>query len=202
MVFVVGLTGSIGMGKSAVSKMFRDNGVPVWDADAAVHELYAPGGKAAGPVAERFPDAIVDGGVDRDRLSREVIGNDSAIKDLEKIVHPLVGEHRQAFFADAAADGHDMVVVDVPLLFETGGEKRMDAVVVVSAPAAQQRERVLARPGMTADKFENILARQTPDAEKRARADHVIDTGTTLEETGKAVAQLVGLLREKVAARC
>ena len=201
MVFVVGLTGSIGMGKSAVSQMFRDNGVPVWDADAAVHELYAPGGKAVGPVAERFPAAVIDGAVDRDRLSGEVLGNDSAIKDLERIVHPLVGEHRLAFFAEAEKGGHDLVVVDVPLLFETGGEARMDSVVVVSARPEQQRERVLARPGMSEGKFENILSRQTPDAEKRARADHVIDTSTSLEETAAAVGQLVGLLREEASSR-
>lgn len=196
MVFVVGLTGSIGMGKSAVSEMIRRTGVPVWDADAAVHELYAPGGKAVGPVSQRFPDAIVDGGVDRDALSRQVLGNNDAIKDLERIVHPLVGEHRRAFFARAEADGHQLVVVDVPLLFETGGNARMDHVVVVSASADQQRERVLARPGMTAEKFEAILARQVPDADKRQQADDVIDTGTTLEETEASVVLLIERLRQ------
>jgi len=195
MVFVVGLTGSIGMGKSAVSAMFRKAGVPVWDADAAVHELYAKGGLAVDPVSARFPEAVVDGAVDRDRLSRLVLGNDKAIKDLEQIVHPLVGAHRQDFFATAAADGHRLVVVDVPLLFETGGEARMDRVVVVSASPEQQRERVLARPGMTAGKFEAILARQTPDEVKRERADHVVDTSVTLEETEKAVLDLVEILR-------
>lgn len=201
MVFVVGLTGSIGMGKSAVSEMFRRAGVPVWDADAAVHELYQPGGKAVERVRARFPGAIVDGGVDREALSREVVGNEEAIKDLEKIVHPLVGEHRLGFFAEAEADGHDLVVVDVPLLYETGGEARMDQVVVVSAAPGQQRERVLARPGMTPEKFAAILARQVPDAEKRSRADHVIDTSTTLEETEKSVQALVGRLRELASAR-
>lgn len=201
MVFVVGLTGSIGMGKSAVSDMFRRAGVPVWDADAAVHELYRPGGTAVAGVGERFPSAIVDGGVNRDALSREVVGNDAAIKDLEKIVHPLVGEHRLGFFAQAEADGHDLVVVDVPLLYETGGEKRMDQVVVVSARPEQQRERVLARPGMTAEKFEAILARQVPDAEKRSRADHVIDTSTTLEATESSVVALVGRLKRMAADR-
>jgi len=201
MVFVVGLTGSIGMGKSAVSDMFRRAGVPVWDADAAVHELYQPGGKAVAGVGERFPSAIVDGGVNRDALSREVVGNEAAIKDLEKIVHPLVGEHRLGFFAQAEADGHDLVVVDVPLLYETGGEKRMDQVVVVSARPEQQRERVLARPGMTAEKFEAILARQVPDAEKRSRADHVIDTSTTLEATESSVVALVGRLKRMAADR-
>lgn len=201
MVFVVGLTGSIGMGKSAVSEMIRRTGVPVWDADAAVHELYRPGGKAVAPVGERFPEAIVDGGVDRDALSRQVLGNNDAIKDLEHIVHPLVGEHRQSFFAQAEADGHDLVVVDVPLLFETGGNERMDHVVVVSASAEQQRERVLARPGMTAAKFEAILSRQVPDAEKRAGADDVIDTGTTLEETEKAVILLIAKLRDRLSGK-
>lgn len=197
MVFVVGLTGSIGMGKSAVSDMIRRTGVPVWDADAAVHELYAAGGKAVAPVRTRFPDTIADGAVDRDALSKQVIGNNDAIRDLERIVHPLVGEHRQTFFATAEADGHDLVVVDVPLLFETGGNERMDHVVVVSARAEQQRERVLARPGMTADKFEAILARQVPDAEKRRKADDVIDTSTTLEETEETVILLIERLREK-----
>ncbi|WP_417515926.1 dephospho-CoA kinase [Minwuia sp.] len=199
MTYVVGLTGSIGMGKSAVAGMFRDNDVPVWDADAAVHELYGPGGAAVAPVAARFPEAVADGQVDRDSLSKLVLGDDAAIRDLERIVHPLVGDHRQAFYDRAAEDGHDLVVVDVPLLFETGGESRVHAVVVVSAPSEQQRARVLARPGMTAQKFEAILARQTPDAEKRRRADHVIDTGTTKDETRQSVARLVVELRRQAA---
>lgn len=200
MAYVLALTGSIGMGKSATAAMFRAAGVPVWDADAAVHEIYARGGKAVEPVRQRFPDAVVDGAVDRERLSAEVVGNDAAIRDLEAIVHPLVGEHRAAFRARADAEGAEIVVVDVPLLFETGGEKKVDAVVVVSARPEQQRERVLARPGMSAAKFEAILARQTPDAEKRARADHVIDTSLTLAETEAQVQALVAALREKLAA--
>lgn len=200
MAYVVALTGSIGMGKSATANMFRADGVPVWDADAAVHELYAAGGPAVEPVRARFPNAVVDGAVDRERLSAEVLGNDAAIKDLERIVHPLVGEHRAAFRAEADAAGADIVVVDVPLLFETGGEKKVDAVVVVSASAEQQRERVLARPGMTVAKFESILARQTPDAEKRRRADHVIDTGVSLAETEAQVAALVASMRSALAA--
>jgi dephospho-CoA kinase len=196
MVFVVGLTGSIGMGKSAVSEMIRRAGVPVWDADAAVHELYMIGGKAVEPVQHRFPEAVVDGAVDRDLLSRQVLGNEGAIKDLEKIVHPLVGEHRQGFFSKAEADGHKLVVVDVPLLFETGGNARMDHVVVVSARGEQQRERVLARPGMSPEKFEAILARQVPDAEKRSMADDVVDTSTTLQATEAAVRLLLGKLQE------
>ena len=200
MAYVLALTGSIGMGKSATAAMFRAAGVPVWDADAAVHEIYARGGKAVEPVRQRFPDAVVDGAVDRERLSAEVVGNDAAIRDLEAIVHPLVGEHRAAFRARADAEGAEIVVVDVPLLFETGGEKKVDAVVVVSARPEQQRERVLARPGMSAAKFEAILARQTPDAEKRARADHVIDTSLTLAETEAQVQALVAVLRERLAA--
>ncbi|MDF1722122.1 MAG: dephospho-CoA kinase [Minwuia sp.] len=200
MTYVVALTGSIGMGKSATAAMFRANGVPVWDADAAVHEIYAVGGPAVGPVGKRFPNAVVDGAVDRERLSAEVLGDDAAIRDLERIVHPLVGEHRAAFRAEAAAAGATIVVVDVPLLFETGGEKKVDAVVVVSATAEQQRERVLARPGMTVAKFESILARQTPDAEKRARADHVIDTSVSLAETEAQVAALVAAMRGKLLA--
>ncbi len=201
MAYVVALTGSIGMGKSATAKMFRDNGVPVWDADAAVHEIYAAGGRAVEAVRERFPEAVVDGAVDRDRLSALVLGDDAAIRDLERIVHPLVGEHRAAFREEAAAAGADIVVVDVPLLFETGGESKVHAVVVVSASEDQQRERVLARPGMTADKFRAILARQTPDAEKRARADHVIDTSVSLAETEAQVAELVDALRASLAAK-
>ncbi len=195
MTYVVALTGSIGMGKSATAAMFRANGVPVWDADAAVHEIYARGGAAVEPVRARFPDAVVDGAVDRERLSGLVLGDDAAIRDLERIVHPLVGDHRAAFRAEADAAGAEIVVVDVPLLFETGGEKKVDAVVVVSASAAQQRVRVLARPGMTEAKFESILARQTPDAEKRRRADHVIDTSVSLAETEARVAALVASLR-------
>lgn len=201
MIYRVALTGSIGMGKSATAQMFRDLGVPVWDADAAVHEIYSPGGPAVEPVRTRFPEAVVDDRVDRDRLSREVVGNDAAIRDLERIVHPLVGEHRNAFFDDLVAAGERLAVVDVPLLFETGGERNVDRVVVVSAPAHMQRERVLARPGMSAQKFEAILARQVADAEKRARAHHVIDTGVTLEETRAQVEDLVRELRALAVAR-
>ena len=194
---VVGLTGSIGMGKSEVARMFRSVGVPVYDADAAVHELYAKGGAAVGPVGEAFPEAVVDGAVDRDRLSKLVVGDDAAIKRLEAIVHPLVGQHRDRFMAEVREKEEPIVVVDVPLLFETGGEGRVDYVVVVSAPYDVQRQRVLARPGMTAEKFDGIVARQTPDAEKRARADFVIDTNTSLEETLERVRELVALLKSR-----
>ncbi|MFY8209244.1 MAG: dephospho-CoA kinase [Caulobacter sp.] len=192
---ILGLTGSIGMGKSTTSRMFEDEGVPVYDADAAVHALYATGGAAVAPVEAAFPGVVVNGAIDRDKLSAEVVGNAEALAKLEAIVHPLVGAHRIGFFEEAKAKGHEIVVLDIPLLFETGGEKRVDKVVVVSAPADVQRERVLARPGMTAEKFEAILARQTPDAEKRARADFVIDTGQGLDHARRQVRDLLTLLR-------
>ena len=192
---ILGLTGSIGMGKSTTSKMFQDEGVPVYDADAAVHALYATGGAAVGPVEAAFPGVVVNGAIDRAKLSAQVVGNSEALAKLEAIVHPLVGAHRIGFFEQAKAEGHEIVVLDIPLLFETGGEKRVDKVVVVSAPADIQRERVLARPEMTPEKFEAILARQTPDAEKRARADFVIDTGQGLDHARQQVRDLLTLLR-------
>ncbi|OYX02054.1 MAG: dephospho-CoA kinase [Caulobacter vibrioides] len=192
---ILGLTGSIGMGKSTTSKMFQDEGVPVYDADAAVHALYATGGAAVGPVEAAFPGVVVNGAIDRAKLSAEVVGNSEALTKLEAIVHPLVGAHRIGFFEQAKAEGHEIVVLDIPLLFETGGEKRVDKVVVVSAPADVQRARVLARPEMTPEKFEAILARQTPDAEKRARADFIIDTGQGLDHARQQVRDLLTLLR-------
>lgn len=192
---ILGLTGSIGMGKSTTSKMFQDEGVPVYDADAAVHALYATGGAAVGPVEAAFPGVVVNGAIDRAKLSAEVVGNSEALTKLEAIVHPLVGAHRIGFFEQAKAEGHEIVVLDIPLLFETGGEKRVDKVVVVSAPAEVQRARVLARPEMTPEKFEAILARQTPDAEKRARADFIIDTGQGLDHARQQVRDLLTLLR-------
>lgn len=192
---ILGLTGSIGMGKSTTSKMFQDEGVPVYDSDAAVHALYAAGGAAVEPVETAFPGVVVNGAIDRAKLSARVVGDPEALAKLETIVHPLVSAHRIGFFEKAKAEGHDIVVLDVPLLFETGGEKRVDKVVVVSAPAEVQRERVLARPEMTPEKFEAILARQTPDAEKRARADFVIDTGQGLDHARQQVRDLLTLLR-------
>jgi dephospho-CoA kinase len=197
---ILGLTGSIGMGKSTTSKMFQDEGVPVYDSDAAVHALYATGGAAVAPVEAAFPGVVVDGAIDRARLSAAVVGKSEALAKLEAIVHPLVGAHRIGFFEDAQAKGCDIVVLDIPLLFETGGHKKVDKVVVVSAPAAVQRERVLARPDMTVEKFEAILARQTPDAEKRARADFVIDTGQGLDHARAQVRDLLTLLRTPGAA--
>ncbi len=192
---IVGLTGSIGMGKSTTAQMFVEAGVPVYDADAAVHALYASGGAAVAPVEAAFPGVVVDGAIDRTRLSAAVVGNSEALAVLESIVHPLVGAHRIGFFEHAREKGAEVVVLDIPLLFETGGHKTVDKIVVVSAPADLQRERVLARPGMDPAKFEAILARQTPDAEKRARADFVIDTGRGLEAARDQVRDILTRLR-------
>lgn len=196
---VLGLTGSIGMGKSEVARMFASLGVPVYDADAAVHALYAKGAAAVGPVGAVFPEAVVDGAVDRERLSKLVVGDEAAIRRLESIVHPLVGRSRTDFMARAAAAGAKVVVADIPLLYETGGEHRVDCVAVVSAPHDVQRERVLARPGMSTEKFEAIVARQTPDAEKRTRADFVIATDTSLAETLRQVRDIVKILEARAA---
>ncbi|WP_370204958.1 dephospho-CoA kinase [Pararhodobacter marinus] len=188
MTLVLGLTGSIGMGKSTTAGFFREAGVPVWDADAAVHALYAKGGDAVAPLAALHPAAVVDGAIDRAALRDWIATDKSALAQIEAVVHPLVGQSRADFIA-AHAD-KPLVVVDVPLLFETGGEKGVDRVLVVSAPPEVQRERVLARPGMTEAHFQTILSKQMPDAEKRARADHVIQT-LGLEQTRRAVFDLV-----------
>ena len=187
--FILGLTGSIGMGKSAVAAMFRGLGVPVFDADAAVHELQGPGGACIDPIERAFPGTTGPAGVDRQKLGAAVFGNPAALRQLELIVHPEVAELRRTFLADNAAA--PLIVFDIPLLFEKTGNHGLDAVLVVSAPAAMQRERVLARPGMTPEKFEQILKLQISDAKKRARADHVIDTGVSLAETRHAVQRLV-----------
>ncbi|MFN3584772.1 dephospho-CoA kinase [Phenylobacterium sp.] len=193
---IIGLTGSIGMGKSTTAAMFREAGVPVYDADAAVHALYAPGGAAVGPVGEAFPGVVKDGAVDREALRQRVLGNPEALQRLNAIVHPLVGLDRASFFEKARSDGADMVVLDIPLLFETGGDKAVDAVVVASAPPQMQRERVLAREGMSPERLDAILAQQTPDAEKRARADFVVDTGRGLEAAREQVAEIIAALRK------
>ena len=172
--FILGLTGSVGMGKSATAKMFADEGVPVHDADAAVHALYE--GAAVAPIEAAFPGTTANGKVDRAKLGERVIGHPDAIRKLERIVHPLVAKVRDAFLAEARRNGAKVAVLDIPLLYETGGENLCDAVVVVSAPAEVQRTRVLERPGMTEAKFAAILGKQLPDAEKRARADFVVDT--------------------------
>lgn len=192
----LGLTGSIGMGKSTTAAMFAARGVPVYDADAAVHALYAPNGLAVAPLEAAFPGVTgADGGIDRAKLRETVTGDEAAMKRLEAIVHPLVGATQRDFLLQAEADGADIVVLDIPLLFENGGDKRVDAIVVVSAPEAVQRERVLARAQMTEEQFEAILARQTPDSEKRRRADFVINTGLGLDYAEAQVDEVIRALR-------
>jgi len=191
---IVGLTGSIGMGKSTVAQMFRDEGVPVFDADAEVHRLQGPGGTVVAAIEARFPGTTGASGVDRGKLAAVVLGDDAAMKALEAIVHPAVGAERAAFLT-AHADA-PLIVFDVPLLFETGGDAHVDKVVVVSAAPEVQRARTLQRAGMTAAKLDAILARQTPDAEKRARADVVIATDTALDDTRAAVRRVVACLRD------
>jgi dephospho-CoA kinase len=186
---VLGLTGSVGMGKSTTAQMFAAEGVPVFDADAAVHQLYA--GEAAPVIEREFPGTTQNGTVDREKLSAQVVGKPEALSRLEKLVHPLVGNLRARFMENAKNSGAKAVVLDIPLLFETGDPSKFHAVVVVSAPADVQRERVLARPGMTPEKFEAILKRQTPDSEKRDRADFVIDTGNGLDEARKQVREVL-----------
>jgi dephospho-CoA kinase len=193
--FVMGLTGSIGMGKSAVALMLRELGVPVFDADAAVHHLQGPGGELLPAIEAEFPGTTGPDGVKRQDLGAKVFGDAAALKRLEAIVHPAVGRMREAFMIEHM--GEPLVVFDIPLLYEKGHGRDLDAVVVVSAPADVQRQRVLARPGMTPEKFEHILSLQVPDAEKRARADHVIDTGVAMERTRRQVAALVATIREK-----
>ena len=189
---VLGLTGSIGMGKSTTAAMFADEGALVWNADAAVHRLYAPGGAAVASVGAAFPGVVVEGGVDRTRLAA-ALGDDAvAFRRLEQIVHPLVAAGRADDLAAAEARGVRLAVLDIPLLYETGAEAAVDAVVVVTASPEIQAERVLARPGMTRDRFDIILARQTPDAEKRRRADFVVDTGHGLDAARAQVREIVG----------
>ncbi len=192
--FRLGLTGSIGMGKSTVAAMFRDLGVPVWDADATVHSLYAAGGSAVPLIARLWPAAVTGGAVDRGALKDWIKADPRALTAIEAAVHPLVTAHRAGFFDGAAAMGAGLIVADIPLLFETGVEGALDATLVVSAPPDLQRARVLARPGMTEAHFQTILARQMPDAEKRARATYVIET-IDLEPTRQAVSDLVARLR-------
>ena len=176
---ILGLTGSIGMGKSTTAKLFAEAGVPVYDADANVHSLYE--GEAVAAIEAAFPGTTADGKVDRNKLSARVVHDPVAIKRLEQIVHPMLGASRQKFFADAERSGTAVAVVDVPLLFETGGEKRVDAVVVVTTTPEIQRQRILSRDNMTSEKLDAILARQLPDAEKRRRADFVVDTSHGLD---------------------
>ncbi len=193
--FILGLTGSIGMGKSAVAAMFHGLGVPVFDADAAVHQLQGPGGVLIPAIEQTFPGTTGAQGVNRQALGAAVFGDKDMLARLEAIVHPAVAAMRQQFLHDHAAQ--PLVVFDIPLLFEKGGNAGVDAVLVVSASAESQRARVLARPGMTEEKFERILGLQVPDSEKQARADFVIDTGTSLAETRHAVQNLVHTLLDK-----
>jgi dephospho-CoA kinase len=188
--FILGLTGSIGMGKSTTANFFAEAGVPVHDSDAAVHRLYQ--GDAVAPVEAAFPGVAVDGQIDRVKLAGQLIGEPDAIKRLEAIVHPLVRAATQRFVQAQADKGARVILLDIPLLLETGGEKNVDAVVVVSSPPEVQRARVLARPGMTAEKLDALLARQMPDAEKRARAHFVVDTSRSFDS---ARAQVHGILR-------
>jgi len=188
----LGLTGSIGMGKSTVAAMFARSGVPVFDADAAVHRLQGPGGRLVSTIEAAFPGTTGPNGVDRARLGKAVLGDTPALKRLEAIVHPAVAEERAAFLSDHA--DASIVLLDIPLLFETGGEHAVDRIAVVDAPPAVQRARVLARPGMSAEKFEAILARQIPNADKVARADFVIPAGGSLAETEAAVATVIACL--------
>lgn len=188
----IALTGSIGMGKSTVAKMFEQAGVPLFDADAEVRRLQAAGGALVGAIGERFPGAVRDGAIDRDALSALVVGKPDELAALEAIVHPAVHEAREQFIADHP--DAPALLFEIPLLFETGAAGEFDKVVVVSAPAEVQRQRVLSRPGMTAQKLDALLARQIPDADKRARADFVIDTGGSLAETERQVEQILACL--------
>lgn len=184
-----GLTGSIGMGKSTTAQMFRDEGIAVYDADATVHQLYE--GEATPLIEAAFPNTTKDGKVDRTKLSEYVIGKPENMKKLEAIIHPLVHEKEQAYLKEAETRGDKLIVLDIPLLFETGGIGRVDKIIVVTAPAEVQRERVLARDGMTEEKFEAILARQVPDSEKREKADFVIDTSLGLEAAKIKVREII-----------
>ncbi len=195
--YLVGLTGSIGMGKSETARMFAKLGVPIYDADAAVHALYEPGGAAVAKIAEAFPGCVMNGRVDRVKLASQLSGDKDALARLEAIVHPLVASDQRAFIDEAMAKGAQLVVLDIPLLFETGGEARMDAVVVVSAPQDVQRARVLARDGMTPDRLEGILARQMPDAEKRAKAHFVVETDKGLDHAFAQVKKIVAELNQR-----
>lgn len=191
---ILGLTGSIGMGKSSTAAMFADAGYPVYDADAAVHALYAPGGAAVGPLSERFGDILKNNGVDRAALRAKVVDDPDAMRDLEAIVHPLVGQSQLSFRQQAIESKASFAVLDVPLLYETGGDQRCDMVAVVTAPADVQKARVLLRGEMSEEQFENIRSKQMPDAEKRARADFVISTAFGFDFTRAHVQAIIDLI--------
>ena len=195
---VLGLTGSIAMGKTEIARMFAARGVPVFDSDSAVHSLYAQGGDAVPEVAALAPDAIVDGSVDRRRLAALVQAEPSLLRRIESVVHPLVEAMQREFLESAAAKGADMALLDIPLLFEKNREDDVDIIIVVSAGEQLQRQRALSRAGMTEEKLDFILARQLPDAQKRARADYVIDTSESLAETAREVERVIADVRRKV----
>ena len=193
---IVGLTGSIGMGKSATARLFREAGIPVFDSDACVHALYDAGGAAVAPVEAAFPGSLAeDGSIDRVRLSRQLNDDPDGFARLEAIVHPLVAEARQHFLDAARKDGADIVILDVPLLFETGGHEHVDAVIAVHAPHDVRRERVLQRPGMTEDKLTAIIARQTPDSVKLEKADYIVETSGGFDDARQQVGKIIAALR-------
>jgi dephospho-CoA kinase len=196
--FVIGLTGSIAMGKNQTARLFAAEGIAVHDADAVIHKLYGPGGAAVAKIAGAFPGTLRDGAVDRAALSAHVTGDPAALKKLEALVHPLVAAEQEIFLSAAASRGEPIVLLDIPLLFETGAEAGLDAVVVVSAPASVQRERALNRPGMTAEKFGTLLARQLPDVDKRAKAHFVVVTDQGLEHAREQVRMILAAIREKI----
>ncbi|WP_417481248.1 dephospho-CoA kinase [Maricaulis sp.] len=195
---IIGLTGSIGMGKSATAELIGEAGIPVFDSDASVHALYAKGGKAVAPIAEAFPGAVVDGMVDRTLLSAALHEDPSGFARLEAIVHPLVLEQREAFLHEAHRNGADLVVFDIPLLFETGGHEHVDHVLVVHAPEAERRERVLRRPGMTEAKLDAIIARQLDDSSKLARADYRVETSGGLEDARRQIDVILKAIRGQI----
>ncbi len=188
---LIGLTGSIGMGKSQTAKLFMEEGVPVYDADATVHELYAKGGAAVQPVGELFPDAIVDGAIDRQKLAAIVLKDDTALKALEGIVHPMAGVAQVSFLKTHFEEGKSAVVLDIPLLLEAGATDRVDVVVVVSAPYEVQRARVLARPSMTEERFDDIFSKQLPDEKKRELADFIVDSSVSVDDAHRQVRDIL-----------
>lgn len=195
--YIIGLTGSIGMGKSATAQLFLEAGVPVYDADAAVHKLYEKGGAAVAPIGALVPEAIIDGAVDRAILGQHVLKHADKLKQLEAIVHPLAGQSQFAFLTKAEADKAPLVVLDIPLLYETGGDGFVDCVVVVSAPFDLQKQRVLARDGMSEARFADILAKQTPDDEKRQRADFIVDSSISIADARTQVHAILAALAGK-----
>ena len=192
---VIGLTGSIAMGKSTAAQAFQNLGLPVFDSDAAVHTLYAKDGAAVGPLQKLVPQAIAGGAVDRQALSARIRQSPELLAEVDKIVHPLVRQQQEHFLKQCEAQGADLAVLDIPLLFETGRDQQVDVIVVVSAPAEIQRERAMARPGMTAEKLDQLIARQMPDAQKRARAHFIVDSSGPLEANAQQIARIVAQLR-------